>query len=169
MAMDNTPLLADVIPAYETFMSNWESLADARPHLEPIIQKGLDRATKYYILMDETDRYILSMCTLTLSFSSWKLAHSQLRIVLHPKFRMHHIQDNWEEHYVEKAVITIKKKVRFKVAKSSVLKLLYLDGEVYDTPGACSTCGWDFSSSFRGTYSSGRSEGRYGCGGRYLC
>jgi hypothetical protein len=43
-------------------MSRWELLAKLNPHLEPPISEGLAIAKKYYMRMDRSPAYIISMC-----------------------------------------------------------------------------------------------------------
>ena len=62
MAQEKTPILSGAIPAFETFMWEWEVLADKHPRLKPWIDVGLEWATEYYTRMDRTDAYIIAMC-----------------------------------------------------------------------------------------------------------
>ena len=55
-------MLAGSIPAFETFMYEWEVLAEKHPHLKPWIDTGLEWATQYYARMDRTNAYIIAMC-----------------------------------------------------------------------------------------------------------
>jgi len=43
-------------------MSEWESIGKAYMMLRPWTNIGLSWATKYYIWMDDTDAYIITMC-----------------------------------------------------------------------------------------------------------
>jgi len=43
-------------------MTDWEDLAKQYELLEPWINIGLQWATKYYIRMDDTDAYVVTMC-----------------------------------------------------------------------------------------------------------
>lgn len=56
------PVLAGVIPVFETFMTKWEGLIKKKPMLKPLIEEGLKWAKKYYIRMDNTNSYIIGMC-----------------------------------------------------------------------------------------------------------
>ncbi|KAH9034158.1 hypothetical protein EDB84DRAFT_1269970, partial [Lactarius hengduanensis] len=62
MSDESTPILSGAIPSFEIFMSSWEQLAENHPHLQPILQPGLDWACKYYAKMDRTDAYVIAMC-----------------------------------------------------------------------------------------------------------
>ena len=58
------PMLAEVIPIFEIFQSDWEDMSED-PGYEDYhnaIRQGLTIAVKYYELLDETDSYILAMC-----------------------------------------------------------------------------------------------------------
>ncbi|KAJ7446306.1 hypothetical protein FB451DRAFT_1412336 [Mycena latifolia] len=65
MSSKNTPILAATIPAFELFISSWESmLADfdlEEENIVEIITPGLDIARKYYNKFDNTDAYITAM------------------------------------------------------------------------------------------------------------
>ena len=63
MSGESTPLLAGSIPAFEKFMTGWETLRDRNPQLAKIINVGLDAAYKYYKKMDWTDAYVIAMGT----------------------------------------------------------------------------------------------------------
>jgi hypothetical protein len=43
-------------------MSEWESLRKQHDRLRPWMQIGVSWAIKYYIRMDDTDAYIITMC-----------------------------------------------------------------------------------------------------------
>ena len=62
LAGEKMPVLAGVIPVFEVFMTEWESLIKKKPALKPYIEEGLKWAQKYYIRMDHTDAYIIGMC-----------------------------------------------------------------------------------------------------------
>jgi hypothetical protein len=47
LAKDKTPILAGVIPVFETFMAKWDILAEKRPWLKPFINEGIYWAEKY--------------------------------------------------------------------------------------------------------------------------
>lgn len=63
MSGESTPILSGVIPAFETFMTRWETLSNntANPQLKELIKPGLDYANKYYARMDLTKAYIIAM------------------------------------------------------------------------------------------------------------
>jgi hypothetical protein len=61
MSGESTPILCGAVPAFEMFMTRWESLIQDHPRLKPLIQPGLDCAYKYYGRMDRTQAYIIAM------------------------------------------------------------------------------------------------------------
>lgn len=60
MCGETTPLLSGAIPAFEMFMTRWETMSQ-HPNLETIIAPGLEWAAKYYKRMDRTRAYIIAM------------------------------------------------------------------------------------------------------------
>lgn len=62
LSKDETPVLAGVIPAFEIFLTKWDTLAVAKPWLKPWIDVGLSWITKYYQRLDLTDAYVVAMC-----------------------------------------------------------------------------------------------------------
>ena len=68
MAIENTPMLAATIPAFELFVNSWEAMrADdelAQQGVTHHIDRGLEIAEKYYNKLNDTDAYLISMCTL---------------------------------------------------------------------------------------------------------
>jgi hypothetical protein len=54
--------LSGTIPVFETFMTNWEEIAEKHPRLKRFIEPGLEWATRYYNRMDGTKAYIVAMC-----------------------------------------------------------------------------------------------------------
>jgi hypothetical protein len=62
MSGETTPLLSGAIPAFEMFMTRWETMSQ-RAELKSIIAPGLEWATRYYGRMDRTCAYIIAMCT----------------------------------------------------------------------------------------------------------
>ena len=62
MSVESQPILSGAIPAFESFMTKWENLAEDNSRLKPIIQPGLEWAYKYYKRMDQTRAYVASMC-----------------------------------------------------------------------------------------------------------
>ena len=61
MSSDANPILSGSIPAFEMFMTAWKKLAKNHPRLKPWIDVGLKWATTYYVRMDLTKAYILTM------------------------------------------------------------------------------------------------------------
>jgi hypothetical protein len=62
MSSESTPVLSRAISSFEMFMTEWEKLGKKFPELRPWIDIGLKWATKYYIRMDDTDAYVVTMC-----------------------------------------------------------------------------------------------------------
>jgi len=66
MSVENTPILAATIPAFELFVASWTSMiADQdlqKENISKFIRPGLAIANKYYNKLGETDAYIISMC-----------------------------------------------------------------------------------------------------------
>ena len=73
MAAENTPMLAATIPAFELFVNSWEAMKVdpvlSAMNISHLIDAGLAIAQKYYNKFDDTDAYIIAMCTLFTPFS----------------------------------------------------------------------------------------------------
>jgi len=61
MCGESTPILSGAIPAFELFMSRWETCLETQPCLKTYIEPGLKCAYEYYRRMDRTNAYILAM------------------------------------------------------------------------------------------------------------
>ncbi|KAH9014937.1 hypothetical protein EDB84DRAFT_1277499, partial [Lactarius hengduanensis] len=88
MSKETTPVLSGAIPAFETFMTSWERLVENYPHLQFMVQPGLDLMYKYYTRMDRTKAYVLAM-------------------FLNPSIRMSWINKHWSAEYIKDAKNTI--------------------------------------------------------------
>jgi hypothetical protein len=62
MSSESTPVLSHAISNFEMLMAEWENISEQHPVLKPWTDTGLEWATKYYIRMDETEAYVISMC-----------------------------------------------------------------------------------------------------------
>jgi hypothetical protein len=62
MSSESMPVLSRAISSFELFMTGWERLAKDFPILKPWIDIGMEWAKKYYIRMDDTDVYVITMC-----------------------------------------------------------------------------------------------------------
>lgn len=62
MSSESTPVLSHAISSFEMFMTDWEILGAEHSILKFWTDIGLDWAKKYYIRMDETDAYVVTMC-----------------------------------------------------------------------------------------------------------
>ncbi len=61
MANEATPVLSRAILSLKLFMSKWELLADSHDNLRPFIEAGLQKAQEYYVKMDLTHAYVISL------------------------------------------------------------------------------------------------------------
>ena len=62
MLSEATPVLSHVIICLEMLMMEWENLGEQHEVLKPWTDIGLRWETKYYIKMDDTNAYIVTMC-----------------------------------------------------------------------------------------------------------
>ena len=62
MSSKSTPVLSRAISDFELFMTEWEKLGEQHDGLKFWMDIGLHWAKKYYIRMDETDAYVITMC-----------------------------------------------------------------------------------------------------------
>jgi len=62
MSSESTPVLLCAISSFEMFMTDWEILGAEHSILKFWTDIGLDWAKKYYIRMDKTDAYVVTMC-----------------------------------------------------------------------------------------------------------
>lgn len=62
MSSESMPVLSLAIIEFERFMTELEALGEKHPVLKPWTDIGIHWATKYYIRMDETKAYIVTMC-----------------------------------------------------------------------------------------------------------
>jgi hypothetical protein len=56
------PVLLQGVIYLERLMTNWKSLGKRYRQLKPWTEVGVQWATKYYIQMDNTDAYVVTMC-----------------------------------------------------------------------------------------------------------
>jgi hypothetical protein len=64
MSGESTPILSGAIPAFETFMTEWEQIRDNHEETRHWVDVGLSWAATYYSRMDCTQAYIVAMCEL---------------------------------------------------------------------------------------------------------
>lgn len=62
MSSESTPVLSGTVPAFEVFMTAWETQVTKMPRLASYIKEGLELAKKYYRRLDDTKAYVVSMC-----------------------------------------------------------------------------------------------------------
>lgn len=62
LAKEATPVLSGAVPAFELFMTKWESLAEKFENLGHFIEVGLVKAREYYAKMDHTRAYVIALC-----------------------------------------------------------------------------------------------------------
>jgi len=103
MSAEDTPILSGAIPAFELFMSLWQSMVNnvdlEAENVKQFIRPGLAIATKYYKKFDDTDAYIIAMCKCSLL--CFLISHSFLDI--NPSIRFEWIKQNWSVQDQEKA------------------------------------------------------------------
>jgi hypothetical protein len=61
MSSESTPVLSRAIGEFEEFMTALEVAGEHHPILKPWTDIGLKWATKYYIRMDDTKAYVVTM------------------------------------------------------------------------------------------------------------
>jgi len=62
MSSESTPVLSYAISSFEIFMTEWEQLGEDNPKLRSWTEIGLKWAKKYYVRMDDTEAYVVTMC-----------------------------------------------------------------------------------------------------------
>jgi hypothetical protein len=62
MSAEKYPTLSGAIPAFEMFMTAWETLIQGNAHLKPLVDPGLEWTYMYYARMDRTKAYVIAMC-----------------------------------------------------------------------------------------------------------
>lgn len=62
MSSESTPILSQAISSFELFMTDWEKLGQEYKMLRPWTEIGLEWAKRYYVRMDDTDVYVVTMC-----------------------------------------------------------------------------------------------------------
>jgi hypothetical protein len=61
MSSESMPVLLHAIVNFEMFMTEWEKLGEQHEILRPWMEISLRWATKYYIRMDDTEVYVVTM------------------------------------------------------------------------------------------------------------
>lgn len=100
MSSESTPILSRAIAYFEMFMTEWEKLGERHPILKPWTQIGLRWATKYYIRMDETSAYVVTMCKFNSQVTTLLLT---FHLVLNPAMRVSWIEEQWDTKYIQSA------------------------------------------------------------------
>jgi hypothetical protein len=109
MSSESMPVLSRAIINFEMFMTEWEKLGKQHRILRPWTQIGLRWATKYYIRMDDTEVYVISMCKFEHHCSA---ADADLNsTVLNPSIRFSWIEAQWEPKYIQSSREIILKRV----------------------------------------------------------
>jgi hypothetical protein len=86
------------------FMTNLENVGDQYELLKPWTDIGLQWATKYYIRMDDTDAYVVTMCkSLNQHIAALPLTFSLIPTVLNPNVRLSWMEEQWEGVYFRNA------------------------------------------------------------------
>ena len=57
-----TPTLYDALPAFEGLRVKWQAHQSDNPHLQHIIQPGLDKLEEYHDRTTLMPAYVLAMC-----------------------------------------------------------------------------------------------------------
>ena len=98
MSGEHCPLLGGTLPAYETFVAQWQAMATSpnHPQLAPFIQEGLSWATSYHKRMRANKAYLFAMCrsSITLQCSEANFTLSNLKVV-DPSIRFSWVQTHW--------------------------------------------------------------------------
>ncbi|KIM61362.1 hypothetical protein SCLCIDRAFT_122301 [Scleroderma citrinum Foug A] len=85
MSGEHCPLLGSTLPAYETFVAQWQVMATSpnHPQLAPFIQEGLSWATSYHKRMQANKAYLFAMCrsSITLQCLEANFTLSNLKVV----------------------------------------------------------------------------------------
>jgi hypothetical protein len=61
MSSESTPILSGAIPAFETFMTQWERIREHHVETRHWVDVGLSWAATYYSRMDLTQAYVVAM------------------------------------------------------------------------------------------------------------
>ena len=61
MSSERTPLLGNVVPTFEMFITQWKVLDKQLPQCAPYVDTGLKCARKYYERMGKTRAYTIAM------------------------------------------------------------------------------------------------------------
>lgn len=62
MSSESTPILSRALPYFEMFMSRLTELGKEHKILKPWTDLVEQWANKYYIKMDETNAYVITLC-----------------------------------------------------------------------------------------------------------
>jgi hypothetical protein len=81
-------------------MTGLEELGKQHKILKPWTEIGLRWATKYYIQMDDTNVYVITMCTFIVRYILL-LGRQPKPIVLNPAIHLSWIEGQWGRQYIE--------------------------------------------------------------------
>ncbi len=113
MSSESTPVLSHAISSFKKFMTEWEKIASQHEELWPWAEIGLQWAKKYYIRMDDTDAYVITMCQSLNQYLLQRCSNLWLGwTVLNPAMRFSWIEVEWEHHYIREVKDIILKLVR---------------------------------------------------------
>lgn len=128
MSSESTPVLSHAISDFEMFMTEWENIRDQYEELRFWMEIGLDWAKKYYVRMDDTDAYVITMCKFHNNMSPLRLP---LRpTVLNPGIRFSWIDIEWDDEYRRKAKDTILDLVSTSIASLHITNISRADAPV---------------------------------------
>jgi hypothetical protein len=77
MSEESMPVLSGAVLSFEMFMASWEELTAKNKHMQHLVEAGLEAANKFYLQMDHTSSYVVTMHMWTQS----NIYCSQLMIV----------------------------------------------------------------------------------------
>jgi len=69
MSGEHCPLLGSTLPAYETFVAQWQAMVTSpnHPQLAPFIREGLSWVTSHHKRIRANKAYLFAMCRLSIT------------------------------------------------------------------------------------------------------
>jgi len=107
MSSESTPVLSRAISDFKMFMTEWEKLRVQHQVLKFWTKISLHWAKKYYIRMDKTDAYVVTMCKIYLSLICHHFSPQLKLTVLNPAICFLWINSEWETSYIQRSKDTI--------------------------------------------------------------
>lgn len=84
MSSESMPVLSRAISEFEMLMTQWETLGACHNVLKFWTEVGLDWAKKYYVRMDDTDAYVVTMCKFYMLYGTALTANLNLQSSILP-------------------------------------------------------------------------------------